>query len=256
MCCFSRDVQRVSDTNIFARLVDAGRQLLAYAMKLSANEDLAMVLPIPTPAGSAEDAVRFIDLSGYPRFFADLESGFPRPAQDQGPGRSWGHGPPTGDVLEVHRVGAFDASFVPSRADFGRLDERFRMPADAWDGLPEYDDWGFAVFKLRKGEDQEVHPMAFSFPTRSPDRVFFPTVHVHHGSRPETADFDHTLYAQVGAERRPTGDFARAWWESPDLAKDFVDVDKAAGLVDGTRHAYRRALHGDLANQDTWIDLA
>ena len=27
-----------------------------------------------------------------------------------------------------------------------------------------------------------VHPMAFEFPTRSPDEIFFPTAHIHDGA--------------------------------------------------------------------------
>src|SRR5439155_23215329 len=57
MCCFSRPVQSVSATNIFARPADNGRQWLAYSMTLKAKEDLAMVLPLPVQAGSGEKAV-------------------------------------------------------------------------------------------------------------------------------------------------------------------------------------------------------
>jgi len=46
MCCFSRPVEIVSDTNIFAR-ADGARQYLVYSMKYAARSDLAMVLPLP-----------------------------------------------------------------------------------------------------------------------------------------------------------------------------------------------------------------
>ena len=49
MCCFSRPVSTVADTNIFARAGKDGRQYLADSMNFSAAEDLAMILPIPTP---------------------------------------------------------------------------------------------------------------------------------------------------------------------------------------------------------------
>jgi len=39
----------VADTNIFARAGKDGRQYLADSMNFSAAEDLAMILPIPTP---------------------------------------------------------------------------------------------------------------------------------------------------------------------------------------------------------------
>lgn len=77
MCCFSRPVTSVSSTQIFASADGAARQFLVYSMVYQAAEDLAMVLPLPVPAGSPEDAVRFIDLHGYPSFFEDLHAGFP-----------------------------------------------------------------------------------------------------------------------------------------------------------------------------------
>src|SRR6266478_4690095 len=77
MCCFSRPVDRVANTNIFARSGKEGRQFLVYSMSLSAKEDLAMILPIPVPKKSKDDAVRFINLEKYPDFFKDLRAGFP-----------------------------------------------------------------------------------------------------------------------------------------------------------------------------------
>jgi hypothetical protein len=63
MCCFSGPVAAVTSTRILARGLPDGGQVLAYMM-LDARQDVAMLLPLPTPAGAAEDAVEFIDLSG------------------------------------------------------------------------------------------------------------------------------------------------------------------------------------------------
>src|SRR5687767_14673233 len=79
MCCFSQKVELVADTNIFARGSKEGRQFLVYSMRFKAGEDLSMILPIPTPKASPEDAVKFINLEKYPTFFDDLRSGFPKP---------------------------------------------------------------------------------------------------------------------------------------------------------------------------------
>src|ERR1044071_5692182 len=79
MCCFSKPVKLVADTNIFARGGEQGRQFLVYSMTVGAPEDLAMILPIPVPANSKEDAVKFINLEKYPEFFAELRDGFPLP---------------------------------------------------------------------------------------------------------------------------------------------------------------------------------
>src|SRR6266850_6458062 len=103
MCIFSRSVDSVLGTNIFARSVNGNRQVLVYSMTLAAADDLAMILPLPVPAGAAEDAVRFINLEGYAEFFSDLEKGFPA-------GRGLSAGISKG--LAVHDVGSFEASFV------------------------------------------------------------------------------------------------------------------------------------------------
>src|SRR5262249_62363241 len=146
MCCFSRPVDLVANTNIFARASKDGRQFLVYAMTLSAKEDLSMILPLPTPKDAKEDAVKFINLEKYADFFTDLLAGFPIPKGN-------GRGPKPGDnhgTLKVVEVGSFEASFVPQVKDFSRLDERFRLPAEGWDKLPQYKDYGFTVFKLKK----------------------------------------------------------------------------------------------------------
>jgi len=69
MCCFSGPVEQVRETRIFARGTREGRQVLASDMEYVAKNELAMILPIPVPAGSKEDAVRFISLKGYSRLF-------------------------------------------------------------------------------------------------------------------------------------------------------------------------------------------
>ena len=245
MCCFSRPVKSVTGTNIFARSAQKERQFLVYEMKLAADEDLAMILPIPVPPKSPEDAVHFLSLEDYPDFFKDMAAGFPAPeSKSRGDG-----GAVLGKAekpLAVVEVGAFEASFVPTVADFSRLDERFRLPAKTWDELPAYKDDGFAVFKLKKGE-KKIHPMAFEFPRRDGKRLFFPTVHIHDGAVHPTAKFDHSLYLQ---KRDDEGIAVLTWRESPKLAASFVKIDKAMGLVDGTRHVYLREIRGTQKNED------
>lgn len=162
-----------------------------------------MVLPLPIGSRDENSAVTFTDLSDVPDFFDQLaryiwlwEGPTIAPYGDEiilG-----GDDTPTRPPLKVHEVGAFDASFVPTLADFGRLDARFNLPATVWDALPQYRDYGFVVFKLRKtaGGLKGVHPMAFEFSTRLTNTLFLPTVHVHDGQVHPLAWFDHILYLQ------------------------------------------------------------
>jgi hypothetical protein len=149
MCCFSRKVKLVADTNIFARASKDGRQFLVYSMKFDAAEDLAMILPLPVPKAPAEDAVKFLNLEKYDNFFDEMRAGFPAPPPGNG-GR--GKGGDKAHGLAVVEVGSFIASFVPSVKDFARLDERFRLPTEVWQQLPQYRDAGFAVFQLKQGK--------------------------------------------------------------------------------------------------------
>lgn len=145
MCCFSGDVSQVADTQIFAR-ASGDEQILVYSMSILANHEVAMILPLPVPPQSPEDAVRFINLESYPTFFRDLDALFERVMLGGNPRNAPA---PAGPRLVVHNVGKFEASFVPTIADFARLDPRFRLPATLWQELPQYSDWGFAVFKLK-----------------------------------------------------------------------------------------------------------
>jgi hypothetical protein len=238
----------VAETRIFAR-VDGAAQWLAYQMRVGAPSDVAMILPLPVVPGSGDEAVAFVDLSAYDKLFDDLEWLFPGDRSLEA--TALGQGAPRGKApkLVVHDVGSFEASYVPTRADFSRLDRRFRLPEAVWDALPRYADWGFAVFKLKKGRAKRIHPMAFRFPTRDPARIFFPTVHVHNGELDATASFDHALYFQppiLGSSDIRSDAAARAW----------VDSTRARGLVDADSYVGKRVISGTHDNEDTWIDLA
>lgn len=253
MCCFSRPVRHVSQTQIFARSAADGRQLLVYSMNVDLAEDLAMVLPLPTPPAPAEDAVRFVDLSAYPAFFADLREGFSELMLPQAKGGPAMRGGPE-RTLEVHAVGEFEASFVPSLGDFGRLDERFRLPPRVWEKMPQYHDHSFAVFKLRRTgglfgwlrRQRTIHPMAMEFPRRDPRSLFFPTVHVHDGEVHAEAQFDHSLYCQPDKELELLLD----WERSREPLGRIMDVDRAAGTIDGAAYGYRQVMLGTAPNRD------
>jgi hypothetical protein len=254
MCCFSQTVERVSGTRIFARSARDALQYLVYSMNLVAAGDLAMLLPLPVPPRPREDAVRFMNLEHFADFFDDLERPFMPP-----PARSLTGAPQA--PLKVHDVGAFEASFVPTLSDFGRLDARFRLPQSAWETLPAYRDYGFAVFKLKSlspkpGLVEEVfgrtpqrafHPMAFEFPRRDPSTLFFPTLHIHDGRAHERADFDHVLYCQ--ADRHIEGALA-SWKAAPGPVKGYTRGNDVLGILDPDAPVWRLELTGMRKNQD------
>lgn len=252
MCCFSGPLTFVGATRIFAR-GDGDWQVVAYEMVFKSEDPVAMVLPLPVMPSNDERSLRFIDLSGYPGFFRDLHRTFARPTS-RGPGGDGGL-----RDLEVHRVGDFDASFVPNRKAFTRLDARFRLADRVLDQLGGMRDYGFAVFKLAAAaEAQRAHPMAFTYRRRDRSQLVFPTLHIHDGEVHAEARFDHALYWQ--AERAPNRadwtipEAARLPWESPVTHPSrIVDATRAAGVFDPTQGLYRVSLLGNGPNADVWI---
>lgn len=245
MCCFSGPVEDVAATRIFARMASPGRQILAYEMVFAAASPVAMILPLPTPPSSAETDVRFISLERYPGLFEDLYEAF-----------MWSDGRPRSvvvfgepETLEVQVVGAFVASFVPTLADFTRLDPRFRIPPGTIDRVPGYSDYGFVVFQLGAAtQPSRVHPMAFEFSTRDPEQLFFPLLHVHDGQLHAEAAFDHVLYAQGLRTHR--------LFEHSDkpLRENIYDAH-AQLVLDLDAPFSRREMIGTLPNRDEWARL-
>ena len=247
MCCFSRPVSFVGATKIFTRFLDGVDQCVVYEMTIDADQELSMILPIPVAQPAKDDAVSFIDLSGYPAFFQDLDKAFPKILYRLRNAKSLSPQPAAeATPLVVQRVGSFDASFVPTIADFSRLDAQFRLDDKVWKSLPQYKNYGFAVFKLRKGR-QQVHPMAFRFPTSLPGRLFFPTVHIHDGEVHEMEKFDHSLYSQAWKNAVIKG---TDWEESEKNAGQFLKIDACKDLVWGGGHLYKKNMIGEAKNID------
>ncbi len=248
MCMFSRRVTVVANTRLFARSCAAGHQALVYSMTMDADDELAMILPLPVRSGIGELDVSFIDLSAYSDFFDDLEkaemvSGRWRSLEGR-------QGTPAKPTLQVRNVGSFEASFAPTRADLDRLDSRFRLDPQVWRELPIYEDFGFAVFKLRPGL-KHVHPMAFRFPRRDPRSLFFPTVHVHDGhSVPPMADFDHELFFQSPSLVL----LERDWFHSTWPAKTFMrQASLPEDLMDLGEQCCLFEIRGQHPNRDIYL---
>lgn len=247
MCCFSRPV-KVSGTQIFARRASPKSQYLVYSMKVAAKDDLAMILPLPVPAKTPEAGVKFIDLSRYPEFFADLARGFKSDEAPGSSGASRGDGG-KGKTLKVVDVGAFQASFVPTAGDLDRLAPGFRLPKKIWKALPAYETYGFAVFKL-KAKHEAFHPMAFEFPTTYATELFFPTVHVHDGKLHDEAAFDHALYCQLEKIHSPG---MERWEESTVPVGMTMDYTRGAPVIERFTHVHRLKIEGKQRNRDVVV---
>lgn len=252
MCVFSQPVPYVAKTRIFARPTLGNRQVVVYQMQFEADREMAMILPVPFQSGADPKEFKFIDLSAYPEFFTDFKTGFPEiGGMPPELARRYGLVPPPTPKLEVFPVGSFEASFVPTLADFDRLDQRFRIESDIWRKLSGYDRMAFAVFKLKPGR-QEVHPMAFAFPREDPKRLFYPTLHIHDSTVHPREKFDHDLYGQ-GNDQQAFA--ALGWEESVGVASQFMKTSLTAGILHNNAHAYWRQIRGPFKNEDIYVDL-
>jgi hypothetical protein len=237
----------VRNTKIFARRLDDTRQALAYAMDLTVAGEVAMLLPVPVPRGATDDDLTFVDLSDDAALFDSLAELFDHTPGIAAVARGGLLPQKSRSRLEVHQVGSFEASFVPDLGSFDRLDPRFRLPDSVWSALGAYDDWGFAVFRLRPAKRARIHPMAFRFVSRQPERLFFPTVHVHDGEVHPEASFDHLLYWQGAVPRPPAAGGV------PDERSPREPMFSANGLITSGKTVYRRSMRGIRPNEDTWI---
>ncbi|MBL8890860.1 MAG: hypothetical protein JNL67_12845 [Planctomycetaceae bacterium] len=245
MCCFAQQVEFVEATKIFARLTDRSTQYLVYQMTFSTKTPNAMILPIPVRAPAREGSVKFINLEDHPGFFESLAELFPSLYRKSAAGS-----------IPVHSVGDYIASFVPSIDDFENLDPAFVIPKSTWDQIPGYANFSFAVFQLTKLQGTP-HPMAFEFETRTPDQVFFPTLHIHDGMVHETEEFDHQLFVQHAMLDDLAGSYVD--YDYTDPATGFVRSRPAAGttfadmpapIVDPNLLVHRLRIDGFQKNQD------
>ncbi|MCG3139886.1 MAG: hypothetical protein HDKAJFGB_00806 [Anaerolineae bacterium] len=239
MSCFSGPISRAVNTRIFARVSAQATQFLVYQMEYAADNDLAMLLPLPTPPDAAPDAVRFIDLSAYPHFFSDLANGMPKPRGAD----ALGDAPAYKNFKSS--VKNFDAAFAPSRAALTKLDAPFRIPDAVWDELPEYHDYGFAVITLRAAANA-APLLALEFKTRNPQLLFFPTVHIQDGHVPANVYFDHDLYCQHHTN----------WMRSYDNAPSFMNIALTQGIVAPNRRVEWLAVRGMHPNSDIVLEIA
>jgi hypothetical protein len=259
MCIFSRPVDLVGSTRILVSSMKDGRHATIYQMAYEARADVAMILPVPVRPGIGDDALSFVDLSIYRDFFDELDRCC-YPVTERPPGGGGGYGgersPAPRPKLVVHEVGDFIASYVPSMDEFGRLEECFRLPAAAWETLPDYSSFGFAVFQLQPGAElRETHPLAYHYPPAKPGELYFPTAHLHEGGPANArARFDHALYAQP-YKQHPNLE-SSSWDFSPILPGRKMDLVKSKGLLSGDRRVGRLLLEGNFPNADLVMGIA
>ncbi|MFO0939334.1 MAG: hypothetical protein U0930_01065 [Pirellulales bacterium] len=230
-------------------------------MQYDSQEQNAMILPIPTVKNASEDSVKFFNFEAYPNFFQDLARSFPMLSPPPMASRADSKLVPNEKPLQVHKVGNFVASVVPSVDDFRRLDPLFSIAPDVWAKIPVYSDYSFVVFKFDELAGKP-HPMAFEFKTRHENQIFFPTVHIHDGEVHAEEHFDHALYCQdqkldaVVGRYTEKPDPATQWTRSQQAASKTVKIAKSHDVVDGDLLLHRKIIQGNWPNQDVFVSTS
>jgi hypothetical protein len=244
MCIFTGSVREVGGTKIFVGDVGDGKHGCVYSMTAKIDKPVAMVLPVPV-AEQKDDAVEFVNLEGCEDFFVDLDECWYSKSRGRGM-LSFGGPACAGEMLKVHDVGQYIASFVPSLAYFAKLSPEFRLSSNAVKSFRNYSGWGYAVFQLKESsKEADFHPMGFKYTPKDKDVLFFPTVHIHDGeSYHDRSDYDHTLYAQpdVASEHN--------YWDPSDCFPPKHLADKAKGFLSHERGLFKIRVYGKKPNLD------
>lgn len=199
MCIMASPVVSVSNTRIFAGSAPGtGRQATVYAMAVQlqtrTGKGNAMILPVPVGA-EGSGSIQLIDLTALPDFFMPLDELFRPRTRSLSKGVS--RGMDDVDDLEVHKVGSYDVSIVPTVDDVKRLNRAvFEVSADTENTLRAGYPVGFAFLVAQLRESGEFHPLAYTHPLVN-GRLFIPTRH-EHGKEPsgQLPKWDHTIYFQ------------------------------------------------------------
>ncbi len=252
MCIILTHVESVSNTQIYiSSSKDRTRQIVIYTNKVDSPLENAMILPVPNPL-----SVELLNFSHYKDIFEDCNKCF-RFLDDS---YNDSHNTralyasaslPSRPPLPVYTVGSYQASIVPSFADFDRLNlkilrvnpEVFKLLKDTYDSS-----FGFIVCQLRTGSHQ-YHPFAYTHDIHSSRLLFTPTLHYHLGESSVTADWDHIIYSPM-TDLYTTGRY---------VFKNTNDVDwkKIPEAYRWPSQGYftmnRHCIQGNKKNKDLWL---
>lgn len=254
MALFTQPVQVVGPINMFARATADGQQVLACNFRYTAEAEFTLILPLPTPPDASAQAVRFIDLSNYDGFFGDLRRGFPDLTREaEKVSLTDRIREKVLDWLDIDTTQA-EITFAPNRAALLHIAEQFKLSAEVQQALARFQQDGFVCLKLAAGSNR-LPPLAFEFPRRAPESVFFPTAHSVGGQFDPQASFNYTLFCQ-SPHRSLKWRVAADDNFRPLTAREFMKPDKAHGLIDPADGLLMQRLRGPFENVDICVPEA
>ncbi|AGC02192.1 hypothetical protein H012_gp261 [Acanthamoeba polyphaga moumouvirus] len=193
MCIIADEVDDVSSTKIASfhvayKLENSNEvvpaQLIVYAANIdSQKESNALILPVYNPGNDYKKIIP-LDFSEMESFFDDIskiyDRWFPKPMT-----RSFsytnGYHSENDSLLEVHTVGDYKFSIMPSKIYFNKLDTKQLnvnpMSKAAIDA--HTNDYSFIVYQFFNRGNIQVTPFGYLCQAPSPDSMIIPTIHGH-----------------------------------------------------------------------------
>lgn len=182
MCIFSKEIDSLKKTRIFASLIkQQDRQLIVYSNEVDFNDtdgDTYMILPVPNDPGLENGGIQLHDFTSYRHIFNDLDSFFPEINKPKARQNNNGHAPyditiaSDFNTLLKMTVGSADMKQIAI------LREMYQFQ------------FGFIICRMKKGS--QSYPIAFTSPFVN-GKLFIPT-RQWLGSDDKQPRWDHVVY--------------------------------------------------------------
>lgn len=231
MCIIADNVKDVSKTKIASfhtgYTLDGGKtilpsQLVVYSANVDSTTNTnAFILPVYNPGNDYHKIIP-LDFSKMPDFFNNIEHiydrWFPKKMM-KSQNYSANSISNDSDFLEVHTVGDYKFSIMPSKMDFNRIDRsQLNISPMAKTAIDVHtDDYSFIVYQFYQKGKIQITPFGYLCEPYNAHAMIVPTIHGHpHDNSPavglgyvtnmyvsyksdfeDKADFDHEIYSLV-----------------------------------------------------------
>ncbi len=150
-----------------------------------------MILPVPYA-----ETINLHDLSNYKEIFVDCAKHFHSATLQSMMYNSRSEN--SSNTLKVYQCGSYNVSIVLTLKDFDYLDPNyFKLNDNVSTVLSTHynKDFGFIVCKLRTGNSEKYHPIAYSHKIYKTNMMFVPTRHHHSKNEESVSKYDHNIYS-------------------------------------------------------------
>lgn len=203
-------------------------QLVIYSTNVqSLTTNNAFILPIYNPGNDPQKIVA-LDLSYFSNFLDEVEKIYQRWFPEQSySSTNISMLENDCEKIEVHTVGNYRFSIMPSKADFAKLDKSIlNINSEAKKVIDVHsNDYSFIIYQFYQQGNLKIVPFGYLCQPLSEDRMIIPTVQCHSDStglnetKIDMAKFDHVIYTMI---KNPT---------NPINKSDLATIDSLFGKI-------------------------